>query len=956
MVLAATASGAAWVLLQYREDRPAPHAPASEERAIEHDRDLETPDAFEPETSAAAVLDRLRIAQKEAERWAELLPSSSYFPLAARGESWVNVGPADMYRPAGSTALDSGRVTGIAVDPRDANIVYVATSGGGVWKTWSFESAAPNPIWHPITENLPNLAIGAIDLARSDPDTAYVGLGDPFDVGGNGVVKSVDGGGTWSSPAPLAGTYPPAAGSLPVTALSVRDIKVDPQNASRVFVATDVGLFRSTDGGAHYDLIDLPNTARTQVAEAIWSIAYAGGSGSTGQWLVTGLYACDRGWLPPWARNGVAVGVPSAMRRNLPCTLGNLGDIWRSTDSGETWTSLRGAGALPIPMREIGLIMLAAGEPPPGTPDSTVVYGLVSNISESASTTYGLWRSLDSGVSWEELPRDVQNPTRGSAPDCGDLNVGHGQSYYDLAIAVDPTNPDHVVMGGNFCGLRTLNGTSARPVFENVAHWAPGGTRGSVAEGPLPYVHADWHVAKVAMARGRVRAYSGGDGGLFSSTNVFDPNVAPVGVVWSTHNRGLVTHLVTGIGSGDPTQGNYLTVIAGLQDNGVMIRSSAANPTAFHKVIGADGFQAAVGKGTLGEFYLASIYRTHFLCITGTSDCTRGGSWRNFNPAIMAPDRFPFFTRFAAEQSDPTGAAFLTISNNAVWKSDFGSSMTPSWRQIGAFTGVRDLVASPNVPRLYGLALSGGRLAVSANAGDSWSTSTGRLGIAGTATIANLSSLSFAPTTPPNKQPGDLYVAASDVKTLADRSQPIPESVGHLFYTEDRGRSFVPLHGNGSGMDLPNVPIKVVRYDPNDETNQTIYAGTDLGLYRTRDGGATWARYGYGLPLVRVTDLFIARNSSLIRIATYGRGVWEIYPSSAAARGVNGDGDFDRDSAIDWVDLGAMASRLGTTPETFGWPTYLWIEDMVPGPASPQIDRIDDDDLRALLDVFGDHP
>ena len=39
--------------------------------------------------------------------------------------------------------------------------------------------------------------------------------------------------------------------------------------------------------------------------------------------------------------------------------------------------------------------------------------------------------------------------------------------------------------------------------------------------------------------------------------------------------------------------------------------------------------------------------------------------------------------------------------------------------------------------------------------------------------------------------------------------------------------------------------------------------------------------------------MYIARNSSLIRIGTWGRGVWEIYPSSSAAKGVNGDGDFD---------------------------------------------------------------
>jgi len=55
---------------------------------------------------------------------------------------------------------------------------------------------------------------------------------------------------------------------------------------------------------------------------------------------------------------------------------------------------------------------------------------------------------------------------------------------------------------------------------------------------------------------------------------------------------------------------------------------------------------------------------------------------------------------------------------------------------------------------------------------------------------------------------------------------------------------------------LPNVPINVVKVDPGD--NQTIYAGTEIGLYRSIDGGASWARYGTGLPLVSVTDLSVA--------------------------------------------------------------------------------------------------
>src|SRR5207248_624147 len=143
-----------------------------------------------------------------------------------------------------------------------------------------------------------------------------------------------------------------------------------------------------------------------------------------------------------------------------------------------------------------------------------------------------------------------------------------------------------------------------------------------------------------------------------------------------------------------------------------------------------------------------------------------------------------------------------------------------------------------------------------------------------------------------------------------------------------------------------------VRYDPGDASNNTVYVGTQLGIYRSQDGGATWQRYGFGMPMVRVDDLYIAKNQTLIRAATYGRGVWEIYPTAGASKGVNGDGDFDRDQKIDWVDLAAMGSRLGNTPATSGWPTYSWIDDIVPG-AAPPVDKIDDSDLSALLQRFG---
>jgi hypothetical protein len=97
--------------------------------------------------------------------------------------------------------------------------------------------------------------------------------------------------------------------------------------------------------------------------------------------------------------------------------------------------------------------------------------------------------------------------------------------------------------------------------------------------------------------------------------------------------------------------------------------------------------------------------------------------------------------------------------------------------------------------------------------------------------------------------------------------------------------------------------------------------------------------------------MVIGRTGALLRIATFGRGLWEIYPSATAEHGVNGNGDWDRNLQLDSIDLGAMASRLGTDPSTSTVPLYDWNDDM-----TGAINGIDEADLSAFLANFGSKP
>ncbi len=927
------------------------------------------------------ITERLRIAAQESTKWAAQIPRGaaagySAFPTASplspvSGNTWVPLGPTDAiseWNGVSFNQVDSGRSTGIAVDPRDANVVYLATAGGGVWKTWDFITSAPNPTWHPITENLGNLGIGAMAIDPTNPDTLYIGLGDAESSGiygtgaiyGNAVVKSTDGGGSWGAPVSLSGTYPPGWGGLAVTPLAVRDIKVDPSNGLLVLAATDVGLFRSVNGGTSFALVPLPSSVGGQVAAGVWTISYVGSAAGQSTWLLSGVYACDQLSLPPWPQLGVNVGQTSLMRNPLTggviCTLGNLGEIWRSSDSGNTWTALRGvSGSLPpIPPGELGRIALATGTT--ANVATTVAYAMVSNADESHGNTQAIWRSVNGGATWADATGTLANPTNlysGSLRDCGDMNIAHGQASYNLAVAVDPTNSNNVIVGGNLCAVRTTGGLSSTPTWENVAHWLPAGGHGNVTGGPLPYVHADWHVALVSNVGGTLRTFAGTDGGIFSSTNLFSPGVIPPNVIWSFHNRGLVTHLCFSIASGDPATGNPFVVLMGLQDEGVRYRDGTGDPTVFNQVLGGDGIGVAVNKGTV-EYDWAKFNKQYYYCLPGSTACNTGGNWTNNNPVPTGSDSIPQIAYYSPVQTEPSGSTFLTFTNLAVWRINNGSA----WTNIVTFSAaISSVFASQNIANLYGVTFWRAQAAVTSDGGSTWSVSNPirSNSVDVTGITGGLSSITFPITTPVGRNPGDVYLVSNAAWTLADNTL-VPAAVGHLYLTGDRGVTWSSFHGNGTGQDLPNVPIQIVRFDPGDATNNTIYAGTDLGIYRSTDAGNTWQRFGYGLPMVRVSDMYIARNSSLIRIATWGRGVWEIYPSSSAARGVNGDGDFDRNSRIDWADLGAMGSRLGTTPATSGWPTYSWILDMTPGATNPPVDAIDEADLTALLAVFGGHP
>ena len=203
---------------------------------------------------------------------------------------WRALGPATIpdgqvdASAGGPLSRVSGRVTAIAVNPRDPDTVYVGGAQGGVWKTSNARD--PHPTWIPLTDHEASLAVGSIAIDPVDPDIIYVGTGEPNrscdSYYGRGILRSVNGGRTWKL---LAGVGSPLANPGPFAGKAVARIIIDPVSAgsktnTTLWAATTIGvyssgtiatcavpssvpfgLWRSQDSGQTWELQNVPLTA-----------------------------------------------------------------------------------------------------------------------------------------------------------------------------------------------------------------------------------------------------------------------------------------------------------------------------------------------------------------------------------------------------------------------------------------------------------------------------------------------------------------------------------------------------------------------------------------------------------------------------------------------------------------------------------------------------------------------
>ncbi len=331
-----------------------------------------------------------------------LIPESAYGQL-----QWRLLGP-----------FRGGWATMAVGVPTQPDTFYFGAAGGGVWKTVN-----AGRTWVSVGDALP-ASVGALSVAPSNPDTIYVGTGQPeprYDtIAGRGMYKSTDGGRSWSAVG-LEGTQ------------HIGDIWIDPRDANVVVVAAlghlfgpnpERGIFRSRDGGRTW-------THTLAIDEMTGAVSLAGDPASPDL-----LYAAvwqARVW--PWLSYFLPVRGPGS-------------GIYRSTDGGASWQRLGGEGWPAAPLGRIGLAVTR-------TSAGVRIYATVDSAKDG-----GVWRSDDGGGHWSHV--------HGRVAEKDDV-VGFG-GWYGGRITVDPRNPDVVYGIGRSLRRSTDAGVTWTPI-----KGAPGG-------------------------------------------------------------------------------------------------------------------------------------------------------------------------------------------------------------------------------------------------------------------------------------------------------------------------------------------------------------------------------------------------------------------------------------------------------------------------------------------------
>jgi len=705
----------------------------------------------------------------------------SHTPLAAQTVApellthlqWRLIGP-----------FRGGRVAAVTGVPGGGNTFYFGAVDGGVWKTID-----AGLTWNPVFDGQPIASIGAVEVAPSNPNILYAGTGES-DIrsalsSGDGVYKSSDGGQTWKN-------------------VGLRDsrqisrIVIDPRTPDVVYVGAlghaygpndTRGVYKSSDGGATWTRV-LDKGSSVGVSD----LAIAIGSPNI---LFAGTWNARR---PPWS--------------TYPPINGPGGGLYRSTDSGATWTPLTGNG---LPEGDWGRVGVAVA------PDGKRVYALID-----AGKKSGLYRSDDGGNTWTRANGDARLTNR---------------AWYFMGITVDPGNPDVIYMP-NIALYKSEDGGKTITIVRG----APGGD--------------DYHQLWVDP-RDSSHLILGTDQGTTVSVNR--------GQTWSSwYNQPTAQfyHVIT------DNEFPY-HVYGAQQDTGSI---AVPNRTDHGLITGRDWYMVGGGEsGWLAPdpsdaniLYASGVYGSvvRFDRRMSLSQDITPWPMQNFGSEVnLRKYRDPWTPVLVLSPAEKNA---LYLGTQYVMKTTDGGL---HWQEIspdltGAVAterGTGPATVQNAKQRGYGVVFSiapsplkadeiwagsdTGLLHLTRDGGKSWQDVTPK-GLSDWSKIAMIEASRFDPA----------------VAYLAVDRHRLDDQTPYIYRTRDYGKDWQPI-ATGIGA---NSFVNAVREDP--EKKGLLYAGTELGIYVSLDDGDHWQPLQLNLPVSSVRDMTV--HSDDLVVATHGRSFW----------------------------------------------------------------------------------
>ncbi len=636
--------------------------------------------------------------------------------------------------------------------------------------------------------------IRAIYIHPADTNLIFVGS-----VGG-GIWKSTDGGDTWSAVNDFMG-------NLAVTSIVADPKTVSDVNSTVLYASTGEGFY-NIDGLRGYGVFKSIDGGRT------WNHLSATSPLGDSDWYYINRLTVNSDGVIMAAANGKAIfistdGGTNWTKKDLSYHLRDIdfdpnnktkaivgtleGRVYYTNDTGATWHTST------IVDSTWARVEVAYAK------NSSTVY---ASVDKDDGTIY---KSTDNGATWTYLsnPKHLRS-----------------QGWYDNIIWVDPTDENHLVIGG----IDLYDSTDGGQNWIRISLWYDPAS-----------VHADQHMIIEDPNYDGVnnkRVYFGNDGGIFKTDDITTANTDSSNNGWVNLNHNLaITQFYGGAGM------TGSKIIGGTQDNGDLIHD--ANTT-WGKIYGGDGGFSSIAQHTTPEKYFYFGEYVYLRIHRSDNGAQAVEIFDDLRDAIDAKANFiaPFMV-------DPNNPDVILAGGEKLWRSSNVRAANPddiTWSSIKADTG----------SRISQIAVAEGNsniILVGHNNGEIYKTTNGT---------------SNSPTwTKIHDANGKMVLAL-----MIDKSNTNTFYAGFGGYSASNLKKTTDGGNNWSTIsaDLPEAPVRTIVRNPNDPNY--LYAGTEVGIFISRDGGQNWETDNKGPANVSVEKLFWYDNRTLVAV-THGRGMFK---------------------------------------------------------------------------------